>query len=93
MHYRPRNASKPQVTPLPSSLSADWRDWLARARAALLVLDALAELDTVIKEDEALHLCDVKPEHFGVSAHGRVKVVDADSVGLRSIVGESSLFR
>jgi hypothetical protein len=46
----------------------------------------LDELETVFSEP--LYMCDVKPEHFGLSEHGRMKLLDSDSVHPKSIVGE-----
>ena len=38
--------------------------------------------------DEPLFLCDVKSAHFGLSEHGRVKVLDSDAVFPKSVVGK-----
>ena len=38
--------------------------------------------------EEPLFLCDVKSDHFGLSEHGRVKVLDSDAVFPKSVVGK-----
>ena len=57
-----------------------------RAALGMALLDFLDELDTVFHEP--VHLCDVKPEHFGISDQGRVKFVDLDTVGFKSVIGK-----
>jgi len=52
----------------------------------LAILDLLDELETVF--EEPIHLCDVKPEHFGISDTGRVKFLDLDSVFLKPYLGK-----
>ena len=52
---------------------------------ALAILDFLDELETVF--DDPVHLCDVKPDHFGISESGRVKFLDLDSVFLKPYLG------
>jgi hypothetical protein len=52
----------------------------------LAILDLLDELENVF--DQPIHLCDVKPEHFGISDFGKVKFLDLDSVFLKSYLGE-----
>ena len=47
-------------------------------------LKKVDELETIFSEP--LHMCDVKPHHFGLSAHGRAKVLDSDSLHARSVV-------
>ena len=54
----------------------------------LAILDLLDELENVF--DQPIHLCDVKPEHFGISDFGKVKFLDLDSVFLKSYLGEYS---
>ena len=56
--------------------------------APLAILDLLDELENVF--DQPIHLCDVKPEHFGISDFGKVKFLDLDSVFLKSYLGEYS---
>ena len=46
----------------------------------------LDELETVF--EEPIHLCDVKPDHFGISDSGRVKFLDLDSVFLKPYLGK-----
>ncbi len=60
--------------------------FLAQVRSALKLLDLLEELESVFDEGPLL-LCDVKPEHFGVSEHGRVKVLDSDTVAFKDVLG------
>jgi len=55
--------------------------WAQRVSVALAILDLLDELENVF--DQPIHLCDVKPEHFGISDFGKVKVLDLDSVFLK----------
>ena len=56
-----------------------------RATVAMAVLDLLEELETVF--DEPIHLCDIKPSHFGISDKGRVKFLDLDSIFVKSVLG------
>ena len=51
---------------------------------ALAVLDLLDELESVFHEP--LHLCDIKPEHFGISNQGRVKFLDMDTIFFKTII-------
>ena len=60
--------------------------FLAQVRSALKLLDLLEELESVFDEGPLL-LCDVKPEHFGVSEHGRAKVLDSDTVAFKDVLG------
>ena len=72
--------------------SLDFGGWVARVKLALTILDLLEELDTMFPFP--LHLCDVKPEHFGISDSGRVKYLDSDNVYLKPVadrtVGDGS---
>ncbi|GAB1599185.1 divergent protein kinase domain 1C-like [Argonauta hians] len=53
--------------------------WTARVKLALAILDVIRALDS--DYHEALHLCDVKPENFGMSeVNNRVKLIDTDCV-------------
>ena len=61
--------------------------WAKRAKLGLLILDLLEELETMF--DQPVHLCDVKPEHFGISEHGRIKYNDVDNVYLKPVVERS----
>ena len=61
--------------------------WADRARVALSILDLLEELDTMF--EHPVHLCDVKPEHFGVSDNGRIKYNDIDNVYLKPVLDKS----
>ncbi len=61
-------------------------DWASKVRTALKLLDLLEELESVFEEGP-LFLCDVKMDHFGISDHGRVKVIDSDSAGFQSVIG------
>jgi len=61
--------------------------WARRAKIGLGILDLVEELDTMF--DHPVHLCDVKPEHFGLSEHGRIKYNDVDNVYLKPIVDNS----
>jgi len=58
-----------------------FKEWAQRVAVALAILDFLDELETVF--DDPVHLCDVKPDHFGISESGRVKFLDLDSVFLK----------
>ena len=60
--------------------------WAQRVSVALAILDLLDELENVF--DQPIHLCDVKPEHFGISDFGKVKFLDLDSVFLKSYLGK-----
>ena len=66
-----------------------FNQWAQRVSVALAMLDLLDELENVF--EEPIHLCDVKPEHFGISDFGKVKVLDLDSVFLKSYLGNHSL--
>ena len=59
-----------------------------RATVAMAILDLLEELESVF--DEPIHLCDIKPSHFGISDRGRVKFLDLDSIFLKSVLGKIS---
>ena len=59
-----------------------------RATVAMAILDLLEELETVF--DEPIHLCDIKPSHFGISGKGRVKFLDLDSIFVKSVLGKIS---
>ena len=61
--------------------------WAKRAELALALLDLLQELDVMF--ESPVHLCDIKPEHFGLSEGGRVKVLDLDSVYLKPLADRS----
>ena len=61
--------------------------WVERVNQALRVLDAIDEVETLFPEP--MFLCDMKHEHFGVSEHQRVKILDSDSVHFQSIAGEN----
>ena len=63
-----------------------FKEWAQRVAVALAILDFLDELETVF--DDPVHLCDVKPDHFGISESGRVKFLDLDSVFLKSYLGK-----
>ncbi len=63
---------------------SSFSDFSHRVASALKILDLLEELDVVF--DEPLLMCDVKSEHFGITAQGRIKVLDSDGVGLKSVV-------
>ena len=63
-----------------------FKQWSQRIAVALAILDLLDELETVF--EEPIHLCDVKPEHFGISDTGRVKFLDLDSVFLKPYLGK-----
>lgn len=63
-----------------------FHQWAQRVSVALAILDLLDELEHVF--DEPIYLCDVKPDHFGISDFGKVKVLDLDSVFLKSFLGK-----
>lgn len=58
-----------------------FHQWAQRVSVALAILDLLDELENVL--EQPIHICDVKPEHFGISDFGKVKVLDLDSVFLK----------
>ena len=64
-----------------------FNQWAQRVSVTLAILDLLDELENVF--EDPVHLCDVKPEHFGISDFGKVKVLDLDSVFLKSHLGNS----
>ena len=66
---------------------SSFEEFARRAAIGLALLDFLDEVETVFHEP--VHLCDVKPEHFGISDRGRVKFVDLDAVGFKTIIGEN----
>ena len=63
-----------------------FNQWAQRVSVTLAILDLLDELENVF--EDPVHLCDVKPEHFGISDFGKVKVLDLDSVFLKSHLGK-----
>ncbi len=69
-----------------NNLFFSFGEWAKRVSVALAMLDLLDELDSVL--DDPVHLCDVKPDHFGISDVGRVKFLDLDSVYLRTNLGK-----
>ena len=79
---------KLEALPLPrlAEGTAPFADFGARAKTAMKVLDLAEELDSVF--EEPLLLCDVKADHFGLSEHGRIKILDSDAVYPKSIVGK-----
>ena len=62
-----------------------FHQWAQRVSVALAILDLLDELENVL--EQPIHICDVKPEHFGISDFGKVKVLDLDSVFLKPYLG------
>lgn len=80
---------KLEALPVPrlTERTAPFADLGARAKTAMKVMDLAEELDSVF--EEGLLLCDVKADHFGLSEHGRVKVIDSDAVYPKSIVDAS----
>ena len=83
-----------KLEPLPLPRRAEgaghFSEFGARAKTAMKVMDLAEELDSVF--EEPLLLCDVKADHFGVSEHGRVKVLDSDAVFPKSIAGKLYFF-
>ena len=79
-----------KLEPLPLPRRAEgaghFSEFGARAKTAMKVMDLSEELDSVF--EEPLLLCDVKADHFGISEHGRVKVLDSDAVFPKSIAGK-----
>ena len=67
--------------------NVSFEGWVERVKLALVMLDLLEELETMF--DHPVHLCDIKPEHFGLSDHGRMKYLDVDNVYLKPIVDKS----
>ena len=63
---------------------------VSRVTQSLSLLDLLEELESIFSEP--LFICDVKPEHFGISDHGRVKLLDTDSAHFESIAGIEWVF-
>ena len=70
-------------------LCSSFDEFSRKAALAMAVMDLLDELDAVFHEP--VHLCDVKPEHFGISEQGRVKFLDLDTIFMKSIIGELML--
>ena len=66
--------------------TAPFAEFGARAKTAMKVVDLAEELASIY--EEPLLLCDVKPDHFGLSEHGRIKILDSDAVYPKSIVGK-----
>lgn len=59
--------------------------WSARAKLALGILDVVRALD--FDFHEPLHICDVKPENFGISStNKRIKLIDTDCLLRDSII-------
>ena len=83
-----------KLEPLPLPRRAEgaghFSEFGARAKTAMKVMDLAEELDSVF--EEPLLLCDVKADHFGISEHGRVKVLDSDAVFPKSIAGKLYFF-
>lgn len=76
-----------EVTPLdfPSLIERQsFNSWARRAKIALKILEFAEKLDTGF--DSPVHLCDVKPEHFGLSDNSKVKFNDADNIYLKPVV-------
>jgi len=70
---------------MPSYLQrVNFQGWVERVKVSLAILDLLEELDNMFLAP--LHLCDIKPEHFGLSDHARAKFLDLDSVFLKPVV-------
>ncbi|XP_022194658.1 divergent protein kinase domain 1C isoform X2 [Nilaparvata lugens] len=64
--------------------------WAKRVHLAVLILDLLSDLDLVVTG--GLHLCDVKPAHFGLSTRtGKLQFVDLDSVLPHAVLVDSAL--
>ena len=59
--------------------------YLNRVTVAIAIFDLLRKLKTSFAEP--IHLCDIKPAHFGVSESGQVKCIDGDNVFLQSTLG------
>lgn len=49
------------------------KNWADRVHLAVLILDLLEEIDS-----ENLAICDVKPNHFGITNSGKLKILDLD---------------
>lgn len=64
--------------------SLKFSDWAKRVSVALATLDLLDEFESIL--DHPVHLCDVKPDHFGISDVGRIKFLDLDSVYLKPML-------
>ncbi|XP_072013238.1 divergent protein kinase domain 1C-like [Amphiura filiformis] len=60
------------------SLSEQWDSapWPNRAKIGLSLMDLIASTETFYSE--ILHLCDVKPDNFGVTEDFQVKAIDID---------------
>ena len=60
-------------------------DILESLNVAMLILDLMHKLRSTFTEH--IHLCDIKPTHFGMSKSGLIKYLDADHVFLESNIG------
>ncbi|XP_066292955.1 divergent protein kinase domain 1C-like [Branchiostoma lanceolatum] len=67
-------------------------DWDKRAKVALSFLTFLTDLNTF--HTEPLHLCDVKPKNYGVSADLTIQAIDVDmaffETKMRGILGQGN---
>lgn len=68
---------------LVSSTFSSFEDLSIKAKIALRILDALDELESLFNSPSLL--CDMKPDHFGLSENGRIKILDGDHFMLRSV--------
>ena len=59
--------------------------WTERVNQALKTLDVIDEIETMF--EEPMIICDMKHEHFGLSKHNRVKILDSDSIHMKSVAG------
>lgn len=67
-----------------------FQDWVERVNQALKILDVIDEVENLF--DEPMYLCDMKHEHFGLSEHHRIKILDSDSVHFKSIAGKGTSY-
>lgn len=49
--------------------------WKERASIALKLIDLMKQMDNL---DQKLHLCDIKPDNFGLRENGEVTLIDTD---------------
>ncbi|KAL0271530.1 UNVERIFIED_CONTAM: hypothetical protein PYX00_008594 [Menopon gallinae] len=62
----------------------DKEEWSERMKLAIEIMDFVEELETNFPD--ALHMCDIKMSHFGVTNTGRLKFLDLDSVYTNNVI-------
>ncbi|WAR12870.1 DIK1C-like protein [Mya arenaria] len=68
---------KPYIPNIYGTCGPDWNsDWNQRAKTAVKLIDLVKELDENLHQ--TLHVCDVKPNNFGLRENGEVTLIDTD---------------